>query len=185
MIYKLDPKIKILLAEKNLTLEKANINKLDNILKLYTERISWFKKEGINQWQHYLELHPRKEFIDIINNSNYFILKENDNIIAGFELSTNNKCWTDYQLDTYYINKLVIKVGYKNIGKLVFKICKSLLKNNNKSYLRLICLNSNDKLNEIYKNYGFEPMGIYNDGYDNYTLMELNINKESETLVLV
>ncbi len=54
----------------NYTCELANIEDLDTILNLYSERTQWFK--------------------------------ENE-IIAGFELSTNSKDWKDDITPAYYI----------------------------------------------------------------------------------
>lgn len=71
--------------------ELANINDIDIILELYSERMKWFKENNIKQWSRYLENHPRSEFIEAINNKDYYILKKENQIIAGFELSTNSK----------------------------------------------------------------------------------------------
>lgn len=94
----------------------------------------------------------------------YFYLKKeqtglkekNNNIIAGFELSSNSKYWNDNTTEAYYIYKIVTKVDYKKLGVLIFMISKNICKNNNKIFLRLDCLNGNNKLNKIYEDYGFK-----------------------------
>lgn len=175
--YELNTKINKILNDKKLSFEKAYIKDLDNILELYLERMKWFKEKEIKQWSKYLEHHPKEEFIDMINNSNYFILKENNEIIAGFELSTDSKYWKDEKAQAYYIYKLVIKVGYKNIGELIFEICKDISKNNNMNYLRLDCLKNNDKLNQIYNNHGFKFIKNGYEDYYSYSLRELKIDE--------
>lgn len=177
MNYELSEKTNEILSNKGLSFEKACINDLDNILKLYQERMKWFKEKEIKQWSKYLEHHPKDEFIDVINNSNYFILKENNEIIAEFELSTDSKYWKDEKTQSYYIYKLVIKVGYKNIGELIFEICKNIAKNNNIVYLRLDCLKNNDKLNQIYNNHGFKFIKNGYEDYYSYSLRELKIDE--------
>ncbi len=177
MNYELSEIINETLRDKELSFEKACINDLDNILELYKERMKWFKEKEIKQWSKYLEHHPKDEFIDVINNSNYFILKENNEIIAGFELSTDSKYWNDEKAKAYYIYKLVTKVGYKNIGELVFEICKDITKNNNMGYLRLDCLKNNDKLNQIYNNHGFKLIKNGYEDYYRYSLRELKIDE--------
>lgn len=175
--YELNAKINKILNDKKLSFEKANINDLEGILKLYVERMQWFKDKEIKQWGKYLEHHPKEEFIDVINNSNYFVLKENGKIIAGFELSTDSKYWKDEKTQAYYIYKLVIKVNYKNIGELIFEICKTIARTNHKNYLRLDCLKNNDKLNQIYNNHGFKLIKNGYEDYYSYSLRECVVDE--------
>ena len=174
MVYKLDLETEKLLKEKNIVLEKAKINDLDNIIELYSERMKWFKENEMKQWSKYLEHHPRDEYIKVIEKEEYFVLKENNNIIAGFELTNDSKYWRDEKTKAYYIYRLVIKVGYKNMGNLIFKIIKNIAQENDKQYIRLHCLRSNQKLNEIYQNHGFKLMGSIKKEYD-YNLREYKI----------
>ena len=53
-------------------------------------------------------------------------------------------------------------------------ICKELAKQNDKNYLRLECLSTNEKLNQIYENYHFKfiRQGI---GYYPYNLRECEL----------
>ena len=105
--------------------------------------MQWFREKEIKQWGKYLEHHPKSEFEEVICTGNYFILERNNKIVAGFELSTDSKYWDDSRSKAYYIYKLVTRVGNKEIGNIVFDICKDLAKANNKEYLRLDCLSTN------------------------------------------
>ncbi len=67
----------------NYKIELANINNIDSILELYYERIKWFKDNNIKQWNGYLKIYPKKEFIDIIKNKKYYIIKHDDEIVGG------------------------------------------------------------------------------------------------------
>lgn len=176
MNYELNEELKEELNCLNYSFSKININDLDKLLDLYKERTNWFKEKGIKQWSKYLEHHPKEEFMDIIEKGYFFIIKENNNIIGGFELSTNSKYWRDNLTDAYYIYKLVTKVNYKNVGNIIIKICKNIAINNKKSKLRLDCLKNNERLNNIYKSYGFKLIKTgYEDSYS-YALREYNIN---------
>jgi len=177
MNYSLDSKIQQILRSNNIEFIKAEIEDLDEIINLFEERTKWFKENQINQWSKYLEHHPKEEFEDIIKNGYYFVLKENDNIIAGFELSTDSKYWNDEATNVYYIYKLVTKVNYKNIGNLVFMICKNIAKNNNRKYLRLDCLKNNIKLNNIYEKHGFILKDTGCKDYYTYSLRECDLNE--------
>lgn len=175
MNYKLNTETEEILKNKNITFTKASITELDDILELYKERMKWFKDNNINQWSDYFKLNPKEKFIDAIENNNYFMLKENNKIIAGFELTNDSKYWKDDITPTYYLYKVVIKTGYKNIGDLIFRICKDIAESNNKECLRLNCRKDNEKLNNIYENHGFKFIKNIYDYYD-YTLRKLKIN---------
>jgi hypothetical protein len=158
-------------------LELANISDIDSILELYSERMQWFKDNKIKQWNKYLTNHPKSEFEEAINNKNYYIIKNNEEIIGGFELSTNSKDWKDDITPAYYIYKVVTKVGYKNIGDFIFEKCKEMAKSNGKKYLRLDCLKSNEKLNDIYESHNFKLIRYGNNDRYSYSLRELKIDE--------
>lgn len=161
----------------NYTIELAKLSDIDSILELYSERIKWFKDNNIRQWGKYLINHPKSEFEELINNNNYYIIKINNEIIAGFELSFDSKYWKDNNTPAYYIYKVVTKVGTKNIGNIIFKECKGIAKLNNKKYLRLDCLKSNEKLNNIYESHNFKLIRYgHNDSYE-YSLREFEIDE--------
>lgn len=161
----------------NYETELANINDIDSIIRLYSERMKWFKDNNIKQWSKYLNNHPKSEFEKAINNGNYYIIKQNDEIVAGFELSTNSKEWNDDTTPAYYIYKVVTKVGYKNLGQFIFEKCKEIAKLDGKKYLRLDCLKSNKKLNNIYKNHNFQLVKCEKNDQYSYSLRELKIDE--------
>ena len=161
----------------NYIVELANINDIDSILELYSERMKWFKENNIKQWSKYLENHPRSEFVEAIENKNYYIIKQDNEIIAGFELSTNSKDWNDDITPAYYIYKVVTKVGHKNIGDFLFETCNEMAKTDGKKYLRLDCLKSNEKLNNIYENHNFKLIRYGHNERYSYSLRELKIDE--------
>jgi len=161
----------------NYIVELANINDIDYILELYSERMKWFKENSIKQWSRYLENHPRSEFVEAINNKNYYIIKQDNEIIAGFELSTNSKDWNDDTTPAYYIYKVVTKVGQKNIGNVIFDKCKEIAKADGKKYLRLDCLKSNEKLNDIYESHNFKLIRYGSNERYSFSLRELKIDE--------
>ena len=142
------------------TIELANMKDIDYILALYSDRMKWFKDNNIKQWSRYLQNHPKEEFVEAIENKNFYIIKQNNILVAGFELSTNSKDWNDDITPAYYIYKVVTKVGHKNLGQVIFDKCKELAKRDGKKYLRLDCLKSNQKLGINYS--------YYNDNFTIY-----------------
>ncbi len=160
----------------NIVFGKASIDNIDEIINLYAERMKWFKENGIKQWSRYLTNHPKEHFISIIEKGNYYILKKENEIIAGFEISTDSGVWNDDKSNAYYLCKVVSKVGYRNLGSEIFKIAKNITKENEKDYLRIECVSSNKKLNEIYEKNGFKYIREGQDYY-HYTLREWKANE--------
>ncbi len=152
-------------------IEKATIKDIDEIINLYAERMQWFKDNNIKQWSKYLTNHPKEQFIKVIEAGNYYILKIDNEIVAGFEVSNDSHFWNDNSPNAYYLYKVVSKVGYKNIGSEIFKNAKNITIENGKKYLRTECLASNEKLNDIYDKNGFKYIKEGQDYY-HYILRE-------------
>lgn len=177
MIYNLiDNVIKKDLEKENIIFERANIKDINNIIGLYEERIQWFKQNNIKQWSKYLINHPKEQFKQVIENGDYYILRKNNKIIAGFEISTDSHIWNDNISNAYYLYKVVTKVGSKNIGSIIFKIAKNITKINGKYYLRTEHIASNIKLNEIYEKNGFKFIKEGQDYY-HYILREYKVKE--------
>ena len=91
--------------KNNIVFEVARLEELPQIYELYSSRTIWFKENNINQWSRYLIRH-QKEFPVAIENQNYYILKKNNEIIAGFELSNNPGHFEDNG-ESIYLNNSV------------------------------------------------------------------------------
>lgn len=158
-------------------IELAKMKDIDSILALYSDRMKWFKNNNIKQWSRYLQNHPKEEFAEAIKNKNFYIIKQKNILVAGFELSTNSKDWNDDITPAYYIYKVVTKVGHKNLGQVIFDKCKELAKRDGKKFLRLDCLKSNQKLNGIYESHNFKLIRYGNNERYSYSLRELKIDE--------
>lgn len=157
----------------DLTFSLAKESDIYEIELLFLERIRWFRKNNIEQWNGYLKRHNKYEFLNLINNRNYYLLKKNNSIVACFALTDQNDFWDNKDL-SYYLSKFLVKLGYKNIGKIAIEICKYLCYINNQDYLRLDCLKNNKKLNQIYENYGFKYVKDIDVGIE-FTLREFSV----------
>ncbi len=161
----------------NYKIELANLKDIDSILMLYSDRMKWFKDNNIKQWSRYLKNHPKEEFEEAIKNGTFYIIKQNDELVACFEISTNSKYWNDNITPAYYIYKIVTKIGHKNLGKIIFDKCMELAKLNGKKYLRIECLKYNEKLNKIYEQYNFKLVKYGNNERYSYSLRELKLDE--------
>lgn len=174
------PKVNSILMQQlennNLVFERAEIKQIDEIRTLYAERTEWFQEKKIRQWSEYLNRHPEEEFIKAIEQGDYYILKRDGKIVAGYELNEESKHWSTDIEQAYYICKVVTKVGTHGIGKFLLETAKDMTRKNNKTFLRLECLTYNEQLNHIYENYGFSFVKNGYDGY-HYTLREWKAQK--------
>ena len=165
-------------CEKNkFNLKQACESDIDEILQLYIDRTLWFKQKQINQWQKYLEHHDKNEFLRAIENNELFIICKNKEIVACFEINKESRLWNETVDDSYYIYKIVTKVGTKNLGKIIFDICERLAKENNIRYLKIDCLTRNIKLNKIYSSYGFDLVKTDTKDYYTFNLRKKDLKK--------
>lgn len=171
----LSKETKQILINSNITIQLAHLEQFNEIYELYNNRTKWFELNNIKQWPQYAERH-RSELQTAIENDNYYIFKKGNEIIAGFEISNEPGYFND-DGQALYLHKVVVKVGYKNIGTLIFMVSKDIAKSNNKQYLRLDCVKNNEKLNEIYEKHGFKFVGTGKTTHYEYCLRECNVNE--------
>lgn len=168
------------LAERQLWLRRATLADLEPILALYRGRTAWFRERGIDQWQQYLEHHPAPEFAVAIQTSNFFVLTHGVQIEAAFEVSHENRFWTEDGAPAYYVYKIVTRVGSHGLGGLALDICKDLARANHKRYLRIDCKSTNARLGEIYAAHGFRLVATGRKDYYLYALREWDAADEQQ-----
>lgn len=142
-------------GDPEVMLEKATPDDIDAVMRLYQDRVVWFRRKKIPQWTHYLERHPREEFAKNIANGEYYLVKKGDEVIAGFTLSDNSENWADDAPEAWYLSRAVIKPGYKNLGSFIADSAKKLTVSAGKERLRLECILGNEQLNSIWEKHGF------------------------------
>lgn len=174
MNYALNNEIADKLTKENIQFERAKIEDLEEIIELFSERIEWFKENEIKQWSKFFINHPKEQFEEVIKKGEYFILKRQNEIIGGFQISLDTHFWEDKDTNAYYLYKVCTKVGYYNIGSWIFDIVKYITKINGKVCLRTEHLTKNIKLNEIYEKNDFKIIKQGEDYYE-YTLREWRI----------
>lgn len=150
--------------------KKENIT---NVMKVYNLRKQWFIDNKIKQWFN----HKEEDIKETIKNGNLFCIKKDEEVIACFELSLNDKYFDDSNKDAYYVYKIVTHPNFKDVGKFIFNIIKDIAKNNNKKFIRLDCVKDNIKLNKIYESYGFKLVREDDKTY-NKVLRECIINAD-------
>lgn len=135
---------------------QAEPSDIDSIMKLYKDRVNWFKWKNVSQWTYYLVHHPREEFLNSIKKGNYYIIKLNQKIIAGFVISTESENWEDDTSNAYYLSRAVIQTGYKNVGPALIEHARNIAIADGKDSLRLECVYTNERLNNLWDGLGFK-----------------------------
>ena len=139
----------------------AKEKNIDQIYELCQERVKWFRENEIDQW-HVLEKSDLKKILSReMKRGDLYKVTYNNKIVGSFVLSlTDSKHWELYE-DTYYLWRLVTSLNCHGVGKSIIKFCRKKCKEDKKKYLRGYYVASNDKLKEIYHNYGFTVVDEY------------------------
>lgn len=161
--------------DNNYSFRLAKYEDLNQIMEMIKQRQDWFKKNNIKQWSSYLEHHPIEEWNNLISNNSLYVLSTKNQILGCVEIKFyDNELWNDTK--SLYIHKLCTKVNTQNIGKIIIENLKEIAIRNNIDKIRLDCLNSNKKLNDIYESYGFKFVKEgFQDNYYHYNLRELEL----------
>lgn len=158
------------------TFRLAKDEDLDQIIKIIKQRQEWFKMKNIRQWSKYIENHPIEEWNNSIANNSLYVLSKKDKIFGCVEIKFyDSEFWDNSK--NLYVHKLCTKVSEKNAGKIIIENLKEMAIKNNVNKIRLDCLNSNKKLNDIYDSYGFKFIkdGFYDKYQYHYNLRELRV----------
>ncbi|MCM3718047.1 GNAT family N-acetyltransferase [Fictibacillus phosphorivorans] len=150
----------------DLEIKKATVMESDKVIKLLKDIGQWMKDKGIQQWGYLLEGGDDEEIHQAIVDQHTYIVSAGNQMIATFTLSPEQSDWDrhifgdDETYDSLYLHRLAVKPSYMNQG-----IGKSLLNwihenhNSHKKVVKLDCVAGNAKLNQFYRDNGFEYVG--------------------------
>jgi hypothetical protein len=136
----------------------ANPTDVDSLLGIYTRKVEWFQQKGITQWDDiYLKRYMNKEILlGLIEVSEYFVLRDVRQIMAGCILQNTSPKWTDTVGNVKYIDYLVsAEIGAgKELIKNIITYCKEF----EIDKLRLDCQDHNELLKQYYFKIGFDEI---------------------------
>ena len=141
--------------DPEISVVRATAADIDAVMLLYKDRFAWFKWKKIPQWGHYLQHHPREEFLEKLEAGEYYLVKKGSECIGGFALSEDSENWQDQQTPAYYLCRAVSKVGCRNLGGLMVDAARKITAEAGKEALRLECIRSNEQLNALWEKLGF------------------------------
>ena len=161
----------ILLHQKILKIKKATAEDLDELYKLYEDRVEWFKTKRIKQWSTFTKSHPKEDFKSLIKDGVIYKAVIGNELVGAFEFSTKSRSWhsTDKAL---YLWGVVTKVGTRDIGDQIVSYCEDVCRGKGIQRLRGFYLKNNKKLADIYKDCGFKIDRTYKIDSIEFSLIE-------------
>jgi ribosomal protein S18 acetylase RimI-like enzyme len=146
-------------------IRQANINDIENIMKMYDSCVIGMIKIGIDQWD---SSYPNKEIIlKDIQSKTFYILITDNNIIAGINIDNKQDKtylamkWEDKQNLFLVVHRLAVDERYwsKGAGKKLMLFAEELVTKRKLNSIRLDTYNTNIKAIEFYKNLGYKILG--------------------------
>ena len=148
--------------------KKALETDIKNIMHIIEQAQSYFKEQGINQWQ---DNYPNFETIknDVNNGESYVLLKEN-NIVATAAVSFDGEKTYDTIYDGEWlsssefavIHRVAVDNGYKGLGLAseIIKNVEKLCLNNGIYSIKIDTHEENMSMQNLLKKNGFKYCGI-------------------------
>ncbi len=146
-------------------IRSAEIGDIDNIIALIQKRIDWMDEKNLNQWNktNYLDVYPKKYFMEGINNKCFFVAEEDGKVIGTMALYRHDPRWED-GLDSVYVHHLTAEPGKAGVGRSLIKFAEEYAKNIPVDMIRLDSAVGNQKLTDYYEAMGYMPAGECVDG---------------------
>lgn len=161
----------------NIVVRKANKQDLKAYHDIIVERCKWFKDKNIIQWDDdYLLIFNEEYFNRCLNSDDIFVAVKDSEIIGGM-LIRDKDIYYSRDGNTYYLHHFVTKLGNSKTGDILLNYALEYCKKNKKKYLRLDCINTNEKLNNYYLTKEFVCTGTMAKRNHFYNLYEREVIK--------
>lgn len=136
---------------------RASEDDLTIILKLWLEAAEWLSAKGIYQWK------PNSFTLESVQEhyqkTELFLAKLNDTVVGSFSIQwSDDFIWKELNNhDSGYIHRLVVSREHKgmSLGKKLLMCAEEYIKISGKKTSRIDCMADNERLNNFYKNAGY------------------------------
>lgn len=145
-------------AKVSPTIRLARLDEAPIVLNLWQMSARWLNSKGINQWR------PEHFNLDkvnkLMNNGSdvYLALIENE-YVGTYTLTWSDPfIWRELDnLESGYIHKFAVNRDYqgRGIGSVLLHSAEEQIKLRGKTLIRLDCMADNIRLNQYYKDHGF------------------------------
>jgi ribosomal protein S18 acetylase RimI-like enzyme len=141
-----------------LSIRRAQLDEASVVLSLWQTSARWLNSKGIYQWRpEYFNLDKVIKFMK--NGSDVYLAELNNEFVGTYILTWSDPIiWKELDnLDSGYIHKFAVNRDYQGlgIGSLLLKSAEEQIKFKGKTLIRLDCMADNLRLNQYYKDHGF------------------------------
>lgn len=148
------------------TIRKGTAEEAGVIREMIKQRIAWFDKQGISQWDEgYLQFYTQEVFAQEARRGTLYYAEKDEMICGAFVLLTEDDRWEGDKTPAYYVHNLVTRVNTPGLGEIILDWCRKKAEEDGKRYLRLDMLTGNHKLRRYYENQGFVYAGSFITNY--------------------
>ncbi|MDK8189166.1 GNAT family N-acetyltransferase [Paenibacillus sp. UMB7766-LJ446] len=129
------------------------------VLNLWQESARWLNSKEIYQWRpEYFDLEQVIEFMN--DGSDVYLAEMNNEVVGTYTLTWSDPLiWKELDNpDSGYIHRFAVNRDFKgqHIGLLLLKSAEENIRHKGKVLIRLDCMADNLRLNQYYKDYGFQ-----------------------------
>lgn len=165
------------IINEEITVRKADIQDCTILIDLFIETANWLRNQGLKQWGHFLDGYGRDDVLDNIVSGAAYVFLRNGHLIGTVTVQANPDEWDQHIWagsnveDSLFIHRLAIsrKESGRGLGGSILNwIEYGIELPENKNYLKLDCVGDNLKLNEYYKQRGYQYLGQTEDGHSKY-----------------
>ena len=151
-----------------MTIRKAHINDLKNIMRMYKSCIHGMIKNNIDQWD---ESYPNTKIISSdIRAATYYVAEIEKNIIGGINIDQNQDLtyldidWRDNSNSFLVVHRLAVNQNFWNrkIGKKLMLFTEDLVVKKKLKSIRLDTYSGNPQAINFYKKLGYKQLGSIN-----------------------
>lgn len=162
-------------------IQLAVVNDLEEIHQIIIDRCNWFLKNNIKQWNinHYPKKYNLEYFKEQMKINKLYVAKTKNRVIGVMLLKeTDKEYWLDNK-NAFYIHHLATSIDYTGVGNALLTFAINQAKRRKKDYVRLDCVQSNSKLNQYYRNFGFVNIGSIESNGCYHNLWEMKIENKN------
>jgi len=155
--------------ETKLSIRRAQFDEASVVLGLWQTSARWLNSKGIYQWRpEYFNLDKVIKFMN--NGSDVYLAELNNEFVGTYTLTWSDPfIWKELDnIDSGYIHKFAVNRDYQGlgIGSIILKSAEEQIKLKGKTLIRLDCMADNLRLNQYYKDHGFNLIKrITGDGW--------------------
>ncbi|GIP56692.1 N-acetyltransferase [Paenibacillus woosongensis] len=129
------------------------------ILDLWQNSARWLNSKGIYQWRpEYFNLEQVLEFMN--DGSDVYLAEWNNEIVGTYILTWSDPfIWQELDnSESGYIHRFAVHREYRglDIGKYLLKNAEQQIRLKGKTWIRLDCMAENPRLNQYYRDCGFQ-----------------------------